>query len=168
MLCNFLSFTRLLYIYLQLLSGTKCFKQSIISKSFNSSQERRVFSCLAQIFPKVQRHFLHAPSCDTTKLSSRNRKSGSSDSVPSSSLSGLHEHYVFCWAFIPGQPRVVATAPNLPQVCYVSYILRLGNRMSVLQCQRHHPRLLCDSSIFISSCSFALKSVRLCVIKEQM
>ena len=64
-LCNFLSFTRLLYIYLQLLSGTKCFKQSIISKSFNSSQETRVFSCLAQIFPKVQRHFLHAPSSVT-------------------------------------------------------------------------------------------------------
>lgn len=62
MFCNFLSFTDLLYTYFQLLSGTKCFKQSIISKSFNSFQERRVFSCLAKNFPKVQRHFLPATS----------------------------------------------------------------------------------------------------------
>lgn len=110
---------------------------------------------------------------NSSKLSTRNCKSGFPFHpfmlLVWAAWAPTHtKHTVFCLVFSPVLPHAVATVSDLPKVCYVSYILRLGNGMSALHCQRHHLRLLCDAGIFISSCSFALKSVRLCVIKEQI
>lgn len=70
--------------------GTKFFIQSIIRESFNPLQERRVLSCLAKSFPKVQRHGHHGTACATPLSFPQEIMSGSSYSIPSCSLSGLH------------------------------------------------------------------------------
>ena len=103
-----------------------------------------------------------------------NHKSGSSYFAPSHSSSGLHglpstlNKLSSAWYLALYCHGLLLLHQICPKSSYFSCILRFGNGTLALQCQRHHLRLLCDSSIVISSCSFALKSVRLCVIKEQI
>lgn len=102
--------------------------------------------------------------CNTTKLSPKIVSQGVpilSFHAPCLGCMKSYTHKTYCH-------ELLLLHQIYPKCSYVSYILRLGDKMSILQCQRHHLRLLCDSSVFISSCSFALKSLRLFVIKEQI
>lgn len=167
MLCNFLSFTPLFYICLQLLSAQKCFKQSIMLRVLIPLKREESFLVWQRTFPASEAFPPCFFLCDTTKLSLRNRKSGVP--IPSLSCSWVWVAWTLC-LLLGIYSRIATGLLLLHQICpnsVMSHIIwRLGNRMSVFQCQRHHLRLLCDSSIFILL--FCLKSVRLCVIKEQI
>lgn len=100
--------------------------------------------------------------CNTTKLSPENQGVPILPyHVPRLGCMEFYTHKTYCHVQL-------LLHQIYPKSSYVSCILRLGDKMSILQCQRHHLKLLCDSSIFISSCSFALKSLRFLRNKEQI